>query len=460
MTNASARANRPHDEHFLYGNAYWPDVAKNGGLALERGEGIYVFDTSGNRYIEAISGAWHIAFGFSEQRLIDAMTEQMNKLPAYHSFFGRVSEKALELADRLSEVAPMPVGKVFFSNSGSEANETAIKMIWLINWAKGRPEKRKIISRKKAYHGSTIVAGSLIGKDYIHPFGLPVPEVRYADLPHHWRYAQAGESEEDYASRLARRLDAQIEAEGPETVAAFIADPVASAAGVIAPPAPYYEKLQAVLARHEVLLISDEVVTGLGRTGEFWGVQSFGGKPDIVTTSKVMSAGYYPIGATMVSEALSAELEGACAKAEEFAHGFTTGGSPIGAAVGLRVIDLLLKDGVFDHMKAVSPGFGDGLQRFTENPFVGEIRQVGLMGAFELVAERETNAPFAKQHLATEAICRIGLEHGLILRPLENSVIFAPPFVITENEIDDLFTRTERVMEDFGKLVAAEGMGA
>ncbi len=460
MSTATARANRPHDEHFLYGNAYWPDVVENGGLALERGEGIYVFDTSGNRYVEAISGAWHIAFGFSEQRLIDAMSEQMAKLPAYHSFFGRVSETALRLADRLSEIAPMPTGKVFFSNSGSEANETAIKMIWLMNWAQGRPQKRKIISRKKAYHGSTIVAGSLIGKDYIHPFGLPVPEACYADLPHHWRFAEAGESEDAYAGRLAQRLDALIEAEGPETVAAFIADPVMSGAGVIPPPAGYYEKIQAVLAKHEILLISDEVVTGLGRTGQLWGVQTFGGAPDIVTTSKVLSAGYYPIGATLVSERLSAALEEACAKAEEFAHGFTTGGSPIGAAVGLRVIDLLLEDGVFDHMKSVSPRFGEGMRRFENNPFVGEIRQVGLMGGYELLAEKESKAPFAKEHLATEAICRIGLEHGLIMRPLENSVIVAPPFIITEPEIDELFDRLEGVMADFADLAAREGMGA
>ena len=291
----------------------------------------------------------------------------------------------------------MPTGKVFFSNSGSEANESAIKMVWLINWSKGRPEKRKIISRKNAYHGSTALASSLAGRDYIHPFGLPVAEVRYSDMPHYRRYAESGESEEDYASRLAQRLDDLIVAEGPETVAAFIADPAMSAGGVVPPPRTYFEKVEAVLRKHNVAIISDEVVTGLGRTGELWGATTFGYTPDIVTTSKVLSAGYYPIGATLVSESLSADLEVACRKTEEFAHGFTTGGSPVGASVGLRVIDLLLTDGVLEHLRAIIPRFTEGLAKLAADTHVGEVRQIGLMAGVELVADKTTNVPFAAE---------------------------------------------------------------
>ena len=454
METRAAGLNRPSEAHFLHSNVPVSNIEKEGGMALERGVGVYVFDTDGKRYLEAISGAWHIAFGFSEQRLLDAVTEQMAKFPAYHAFWGRVAEPTLRLADRLAEIAPMPTGKVFFSNSGSESNESAIKMIWLINWAKGRPEKRKIFSRKNAYHGSTALASSLSGRDYIHPFGLPVAEVRYADMPHHWRYGESGESEEDYASRLAQRLDDQIVAEDPQTVAAFIADPVMSAGGVVPPPLTYFEKVEAVCRKHDVAIISDEVVTGLGRTGELWGATTFGYTPDIVTTSKVLSAGYYPIGATLVSEGLSEELQSACRKTDEFSHGFTTGGSPAGAALGLRVIELLLEDGVLDHLGAITPRFSEGVARLASNPFVGEVRQVGLMAGLELVADKTTNLAFASERQAAEQIVRIGLENGLILRPLGDSVVLAPPFVTSEAELDKLFEGLDGVMESFGALAA------
>ena len=381
------------------------------------------------------------------------MTEQMTRFPAYHAFFGRVAEPALHLAERLAEIAPMPTGKVFFSNSGSESNETAIKMLWLINWSKGRPEKRKIISRQNAYHGSTALAASLTGRDYIHPFGLPVAEVRYAEMPHHWRYAEPGESEEDYASGLAQRLDDLIVAEDPQTVAGFIADPVMSAGGVVPPPRTYFEKVEAVLRKHDVALISDEVVTGLGRTGELWGAATFGFTPDIVTTSKVLSAGYYPIGATLVSEALSADLQAACRKTDEWPHGFTTGGSPVGASVGLRVIDLLLDDGVLEHLRSITPRFVEGLAKLADNPFVGEVRQIGLMAGLELVADKATNAPFEAEQIVAERIGHIGLEHGLILRPMGDSLVLAPPFITTKAELDELFQKLDEVMSRFEKSV-------
>ena len=196
MTSNAAGLNRSSEAHFLHSNADVKTLEESGGMPIAHGEGIYVFDLDGNRYFEAISGAWHLAFGFSEQRLIDAVNAQMARLPAYHAFFGRVGEPVLHLADRLSKIAPMPTGKVFFSHSGSEANETAIKMLWLINWAEGQPAKRKVISRQCAYHGSTMLAASLSGRDYIQAFGLPIDEILFADIPHHWRYAEHGESEE------------------------------------------------------------------------------------------------------------------------------------------------------------------------------------------------------------------------------------------------------------------------
>ncbi len=447
--------------HHLHSFTHLESLAEDGPLVLEGGDGIYVTDNHGRRYIEGISGLWNIVVGFGETRIAEAAYEQMKKLPAYHTFFGRTAAPVIDLAERLIELAPVPMERVYFVNSGSEANDTAIKMLWMLNKGAGRPEKRKIISRKSAYHGTTVASCSLNGKPYIGCFGLPLPEIIYTDCPHYWRDGNPGESEGEYAQRLADNLEALIEAEGAETIAGFIAEPVMGAGGALVPPKGYFEKVEAVLRRHDIAIISDEVVCGFGRTGSMWGSETYNFRPDIICTSKCLTAGYFPMGAVLMSPEIDAQLMHAAEALGEFPHGFTTAGHPVGAAVALKTLELITEpDGMFDNLCKVMPHFQAGLQKFADHPLVGEARGVGLIGALEIVADKATKTPFAEQHLIGEQVVHLAQKNGLILRPIGESVIFAPPFIISEAEIDDMFARTGKVLDEIEALATAGGWRA
>ncbi|MBT5778445.1 MAG: aminotransferase class III-fold pyridoxal phosphate-dependent enzyme, partial [Rhodospirillaceae bacterium] len=327
--------------YHLHSFTHLESLAEDGPLVLESGDGIYVTDNHGKRYIEGISGLWNIVVGFGEQRIAEAAFAQMKKLPAYHTFFGRTASPVIDLAERLIELAPVAMKRVYFVNSGSEANDTAIKMLWMLNKGAGKPDKRKIISRKSAYHGTTVASCSLNGKPYINCFGLPLKEILYADCPHYWRDGLPGESEEDYAGRLADNLEALIQAEGADTIAGFIAEPVMGAGGALVPPKGYFEKIEAVLRRHDIAIISDEVVCGFGRTGSMWGCETYNFRPDIICTSKCLTAGYFPMGAVLMSPEIDAQLMQAAEALGEFPHGFTTAGHPVGAAIALKTLELI-----------------------------------------------------------------------------------------------------------------------
>ncbi len=334
-------------------------------------------------------------------------------------------------------------------------------MLWMLNKGAGRPEKRKIISRKSAYHGTTVASCSLNGKPYIGCFGLPLPEIIYTDCPHYWRDGNPGESEGEYAQRLADSLEALIEAEGAETIAGFIAEPVMGAGGALVPPKGYFEKVEAALRRHDIAIISDEVVCGFGRTGSMWGSETYSFRPDIICTSKCLTAGYFPMGAVLMSPEIDAQLMRAAEALGEFPHGFTTAGHPVGAAVALKTLELITEPGgMFDNLRRVAPHFQAGLRKFADHPLVGEARGVGLIGALEIVADKATKAPFAEEHLIGEQVVRAAQRNGLILRPIGESVIFAPPFIISEAEIDDMFERTAKVLDEIEALVQHNGLRA
>jgi len=446
--------------HHLHSYTHLPSLAQDGPLVLESGEGIYVKDIHGKSYIEGVSGLWHVVAGFNEKRLIDAANAQMQRLPAYHTFFGRSAMPVIELAERMIELAPMPTGKVYFVNSGSEANDTAIKILWMIGRAEEGPKKRKLISRSLAYHGSSIGAGSLNGKPYINAFGLPLPEVIYTDCPHYWRHGQTGESEEDYSTRLAGNLETLIQAEGPDTIAGFFAEPVMGAGGALVPPKGYFEKIAAVLKRHAIPFVADEVVCGFGRTGNLWGAQTFNFTPDIVISSKALTSGYFPMGAVLLSKDIERRLMAACAGLEEFPHGFTSGGHPVAAAVALETIAMITEPGgLFENLCAVAPAFQVEIQALADHPLVGEARGIGLIGAVEIVADRAGKEPFAGEHLISERIVRAAHARGLILRPIGDAVIFAPPFMINEEQIGDMFERTRLVLDEINDMVAREKLG-
>ncbi len=435
---------------------------KNGPMVITRGEGVRVFDEQGRGYIETVAGLWCAALGFHNERLVQAATKQMRQLPFYHAFTGRSHEPMVDLAEMLLERAPVPMSKVFFANSGSEANDSAIKMIWYYNNAVGRPQKKKIISRLKGYHGVTIASASLTGLPYNHKFfDLPIAGILHAGTPHHYHNAHPGESEEAFATRLAQELDMMIEAEGPDTVAAFFAEPIMGAGGVIIPPATYFEKIQAVLKKHDVLLVADEVICGFGRTGEYWGSQSLGMQPDILTCAKALSSSYLPISAVMVNERVFEGLADGSAGLGTFGHGFTYSGHPVPAAVAVETLKIYDEMDIVGHVKRVAPTMQDGLRALASHPLVGEVRGMGLIGAVELVADKATHTNFDPALKIAPRLVKIAEGHGLICRSLPNdSIAFSPPLVITQEEITDMVTRFGAALDELAVTLRRESLAA
>lgn len=431
----------------LHGFSDLNTLRKNGPVVMSRGEGIYVMDSHGNRYLEGNSGLWNMVVGFDHPELVNAAREQYEKFPAYHAFFGRVSEPAVALSEKLLEIAPVPMDKVFFTNSGSEANDTVVKMLWMINRGLGKPGRRKILSRINAYHGVTAITASMTGKDYNSAFGLPLEGFLFADCPHYWRYAEDGESESEFSERCARNLEAQIEQEGPETIAGFFAEPVMGAGGVIPPSRGYFEAIQPVLKQYDIPLVADEVICGFGRTGNLWGCQTYDIKPDILVASKCVTAGYFPMGAIMISRSMAEKLDQAANEFEEFPHGFTTAGHPVGCAIALKAVDIIMNQGVFENIGRVSPRFQQRLHEFESHPHIGEARGIGLMGALELVADKERKTRFPPDRPVAEQIANVALEHGLICRPIGQAIVVAPPFIITEAQVDELFDKLQATVE-------------
>ncbi|MDE0280218.1 MAG: aminotransferase [Gammaproteobacteria bacterium] len=431
----------------LHGFTHLGTLRDRGPVVMSRGKGVYVEDSHGKRYLEGNSGLWNMVVGFDHPELVEAACEQYRKFPAYHAFFGRVSEPTVALSEKLLEIAPVPMDKVFFTNSGSEANDTVVKMLWMINRSQGRPRRRKILSRKNAYHGVTGITASMTGKDYVGAFGLPLDDFLFADCPHYWRYAVPGESEIEYSARCARRLQAQIEAEGPDTIAGFFAEPVMGAGGVISPPEGYFEAIQPVLRKFDIPLVADEVICGFGRTGKMWGCQTYDIEPDILVASKCLTAGYFPMGAIMVSRSVADRLDEAANEFEEFPHGFTSAGHPVGCSIALKAIDIILNGGVFDNVVNVSPYFQERIGGFASHPHIGEVRGIGLMGALELVGDKENKTPFPPEQPVAEQIANVALENGLICRPIGQAIVVAPPFIITRDQIDELFDKLQRTIE-------------
>jgi len=419
-----------------------------GPMIIERGKGVYVYDDAGKEYIEGLASLWCVSLGFDNERLVEAAARQMRKLPTYHVFGHKSHDPGIDLSEALIKLAPVPMSKVFFANSGSEANDTAIKLIWYYNNALNRPEKKKIIARTKGYHGVTVAAASLTGLPNNHrDFDLPIARILHTDCPHHYRFAEPGESEEDFATRLADNLEKLILAEGPDTVAAFFAEPVMGAGGVIVPPATYFEKIQAVLKKYDVLLVADEVICGFMRTGNFWGTQTFGMKPDILTCAKALSSGYLPISAVMVSEAVYKACVVESEKIGTFGHGYTYSAHPVSAAVALETLKIYEERDVLGHVRSVAPRFQQRLKALADHPLVGEARGIGLIGAVELVTDKATKTPFEPVGMAGAKVNALCHENGLISRAMGDSLALCPPLIINEAEIDAMFDRLTTALD-------------
>lgn len=430
-----------------------------GPVIVTRGDGVRVYDEDGKDYIEGMAGLWCVALGFGEERLVEAAAQQMRKLAFYHGFAHKSHEPGIALAEKLLSLLPFPMSKVLFCGSGSEANDTAVKLIWYYNNARGRPRKKKLIGRIKGYHGVTVATASLTGLPNNHlDFDLPIANIRHADCPHYWRAGKPGESEEDFATRMAESLDAQIQREGPDTVAAFFAEPIQGAGGVILPPRTYFEKIQQVLRKHDVLFVADEVICGFGRTGRMFGCETYGIRPDIVTVAKALSSAYLPIAATIVSEELYRRFVEESEKIGVFAHGFTYSGHPVCAAVALEALRIYEERDILTHVNAVSPLFQEGLRRFAGHPLVGEVRGTALIAGIELVKDKAGKESFDPKAGVAGIFAGHAQERGLIVRPLGETVALCPPLVIGEADIGELLARFGRALEDTAATVQQLGL--
>lgn len=424
---------------------------------ITKGRGVYVFDEHGKKYIEGVAGLWCTTLGFSEERLIEAATRQLRTLPFYGSFNHRTHNVILELAEKLISISPIPMAKVFFANSGSEANDSAIKLAWYYNNVLGRPQKKKIIAHDKGYHGVTIGSGSLTGLAHIHNgFDLPLPMFLHVPSPHYYRDALEGESEEAFATRLVDNFEKVLVREGPDTVAAFVTEPVMGAGGLIIPPATYFEKLQDVLRRYDILLIVDEVITGFGRTGNMFGSESLGLKPDMFTVAKALSSAYMPISALFINERISKALITGSQQMGTFGHGFTYSGHPVCAAVALEVIKIYEERDIVGHVRRMSQTLKQCLWEFKHHPMVGDIRHFGLLGGIELMKDKRLKVPFEKTDGVGAYLIGRAQHHGVIIRAMGDTIVFAPPLVIEENEMLEMFASFSLALEDTYRMVQAK----
>ncbi len=421
-------------------------LGETGPNILVRGKGVFVYDSDGKEYLEAMSSLWCVALGWGEEELVEAAAEQMRKLAFAHIFAGKSHDPVIALAEKLKEIAPFPVGKIFFANSGSEANDSQIKFRWYAANARGLPRKKTIISRRGGYHGTTLAVTSLTGLDVIQQgFDAPLPFARQVSSPHFYRGGLPGESEADFVARLAAELEALILREGPGTIAAMIAEPVMGAGGAVMPPAGYFPAIMAVLNRHGVGMIADEVVCGFGRTGNWFGCQTYNYQPDSMSLAKALSSAYMPISAVLLSPELSEIVESEAKRIGMLGHGFTYTGHPVASAVALKAIEIYQRRDIVEHVRRVAPVFAARLKKLMDNPLVGEADSVGLLAGLELVADRKNKASFPESAKVGAACGRFCLEEGLVIRPLANNrIAICPPLIITEAEIQALFDRFER----------------
>ncbi|MDB6088721.1 MAG: aminotransferase [Gammaproteobacteria bacterium] len=435
--------------HVLHGYTNLKLHEHKGPMVIDSGEGIYVRDSSGRRYIEGLAGLWNVSLGFSEARLVQAATQQLQKLPYYHNFSHKSHDPQIALAEQLVAMAPVPMVKVYFANSGSEANDSAIKMIWYRSNALGQPHKKKILSRARAYHGVTIAAASLTGLANNHrSFDLPLPNFVHVGTPHYWREARAAETEEAFASRLAEELEAVILREGPETVAAFFGEPVMGAGGVVVPPRTYWEKIQAVLRKYDVLLIADEVICGFGRTGRMFGCETFNIHPDAIVLSKQLTSGYVPMSALLMNERFYAPVAEESGRVGVFGHGFTGGGHPLAAAVALETLKIMKERNLVEHAAHVGHCMLERLKALASHPLVGEVRGVGLIAAVELVLDKKTNKAGKTPGELGALVNACLTEQGVISRNMLDAVAFCPPLIITEAQVGDLVNAFSRALDE------------
>jgi len=426
--------------------------ALSGPLMIVEGQGCWLTDTAGESYLDAMAGLWCVNIGYGNAEMADAMRDQTRRLSYYHTFSSMANDVSTILAERLVTMAPVPMSRVFFGNSGSDANDTQIKIVWYYNNILGRPEKKKIISRNRGYHGVTVATGGLTGLDNLHDgFDLPLPMIRHVRAPHRLWEAQPGMSDAEFSGLLAGELEELILAEGPETVAAFIAEPIQAAGGVIVPPAGYFQAISEVLRRYDVLLIADEVVCGFGRLGYQFGTEVFEMEPDLITVAKGITSAYVPLSACLISERVSEVLATGSERYGVFGHGYTYSAHPLAAAAALTNLGIIERDGLVNQARKRGEYLLERLHDcFAEHEFVAEVRGKGLIAAVEFVARRDPLERFDPGLGIGARVTKASRAHHVITRalPAADTIAFSPPFIVTEAEIDQMVEGTRLALDD------------
>ncbi len=431
-------------------------------LIIDRGEGIYVYDQQGKEYIEGMSGLWCTSLGYGNKEVIAATEAQMQKLTFSHMFGGKSHQSAIDLSEKLSAMVPVENAHIFFGHSGSDANDTHIKMLRYYFNAIGKPEKRKIITRERAYHGVTVAAGSLTSLPVnLQHFDAPLEAlgILRTDHPHYFTGKLAGESEHEFVNRICNNLENLILREGPETIAAFIAEPITGASGVIVPPAGYYEKVQAILNKYDILFWSDEVITGFGRTGNDFGSTTMNiNKPDMMSFAKQLSSAYFPISAAVIRGDMYEAMIEPSAKVGVFGHGYTYSGHPVGCAVALKVLEICERDHIFTQAARTGEYMQEKLAALGEHALIGEVRGKGMIAAVELVANKETGQGFADGSIGAYA-AKCAQDNGLIVRAVAgNSIALCPPLITTQAQIDSIISKLETSLNQTLDYVTRQGL--
>ena len=420
-------------------------------LVIDRGEGVYVYDKAGKRYLEGLAGLWCTALGYGNRELIETAEQAMSKLSFTHLFGGKSHQPGIDLAAKLADMVPVDNARVFFGNSGSDANDTHIKILRYLSNVTGRPEKRKIITRERAYHGVTVAAGSLTSLPVnLAHFDPPLDAlgILRTDSPYYYRDRKDNETEAAFVDRVAANLERLILDEGPETIAAMICEPVTGASGVIVPPAGYYEKIQAVLRKYDILFWADEVITGFGRTGEIFGSTAMGiEKPAMMTVAKQLSSAYFPISASIIRGDMYEALVEPSSRVGMFGHGYTYSGHPVGCSIALKALEIYERDGIYEHAATVGRYLQRRLREFADHEIVGDVRGVGLIGAVEIVADKTSRQPFDPS--AIGYLAKTAQDHGLIGRALAGTTFaVCPPLVISCEQVDELVTILGRALDE------------
>lgn len=432
---------------------------ETGPQIFNEARGIHIFDDRGKPYIEGVAGLWCASLGYGNEELAEAGAAALRKLSFAHTFSSKSHDGVIELSEKLKAISPVPTSKILYACSGSEANDLQIKLTWYLNNARGKPQKKKIIARKGGYHGVTIAAGSLTGLSGIQTdFDLPIAGILHTASPHHWKYAGPGETEADFATRLAEELEALILREGPDTVAAFIAEPIMGAGGVIMPPDTYFAKIGEVLSRYDIRFIVDEVICGFGRTGRMFGSETFAIPAHSVSMAKAITSGTFPLSAVTIEEDLYQAMLDQSRKLGSFGHGFTHTAHPVGCALALKTLEIYERDGIVAHAARVGERFQARMRALADHPLVGEVRGTALIGAMELVADKSAKRAFDAKHGIGKRAAAICQDMGLIGRAVGDALVLSPPLIITAEQVDEMFAIVAKTFDQLEDFVRQENL--